>query len=290
MGKEFYDKAYRPGDSSNYDCGDHALERATNLWGMADAWISNTGLNERKVAQILEIGAGMAHLMKIHPGWHGAEYSKTAVERVKSREGQSVPIFEEDAQCLSFDDESFDGIFSFATFEHVPDPERAFAEIDRVLRVGGYALIAPAWNCRPWTVKKLVQRPWQELSLLEKMERLLIPLREHVVYRALSALPKRLYDECALFFSRGQNLHLRYLSLHPRWDLIEKYGHVSDDDAVASIDPHACILYFKSRGYRIVSHPTFLSRMLSRHEPVNIMKKKPYAGLKVMRGLNDVGE
>ena len=31
-------------------------------------------------------------------------------------------------------------------------------EIDRVPQQGGFALIAPAWNCRSWTVKKIEQR------------------------------------------------------------------------------------------------------------------------------------
>lgn len=47
---------------------------------------------------------------------------------------------------------------------------------------------------------------------------------------------------------------LRYRTLFPRWDLIEPYGDVSDDDAVADIDPHAAVRFFKSRGYEILSH------------------------------------
>ena len=38
---------------------------------------------------------------------------------------------------------------------------------------------------------------------------------------------------------RKKPLSLRYKALHPRWGLIAQYGHISDDDAVADIDPHA---------------------------------------------------
>lgn len=132
-------------------------------------------------------------------------------------------------------------------------------------------MISPAWNCRSWTVKKIEQRPWSHLSFLEKLERFSIPLREHIIYRALMRIPSRLYSELAMVIT-GSPLHLRYKTLNPRWDLIDQYGHVSDDDAVADIDSHAGIVFFKSRGYRILSHPTLLARIMARHEAVIVQK------------------
>ncbi len=44
----------------------------------------------------LEIGCGMAYLSDIHPGWCGAEYSRTAVQRVKKGDGNHIRFFEED--------------------------------------------------------------------------------------------------------------------------------------------------------------------------------------------------
>lgn len=235
------------------------------------AWLESTGLADRPDASILEIGCGMAYLSDIHPGWHGAEYSKTAVERVKQAKGKDVKIVEADAQNLLFQDGLFDGVFTWATLEHVPDPNRAFVEIDRVLRSDGYGLIAPAWNCRSWTVKKLEDRPWYELTWIERFEKVLIPFRELLIVRALVALPRRLWSELMMLLGGPQPL--RYRVLVPRWDLIEQYGHVSDDDAVASIDPHAAICFFKSRGYEVLSHRTLLSRLVVRHEPVVIRKR-----------------
>ncbi|MEM7139559.1 MAG: class I SAM-dependent methyltransferase [Actinomycetota bacterium] len=43
----------------------------------------------------------------------------------------------QDLQGLSYDDESFDLVFSSHVMEHIPDPWRAFEEIHRVLRPGG---------------------------------------------------------------------------------------------------------------------------------------------------------
>jgi hypothetical protein len=131
-------------------------------------------------------------------------------------------------------------------------------------------MIAPAWNCRPWTVLKLQDRPYSDLSLSEKFQKALIPLREPVIIRALAAIPNRFIGELKMAFGIGNSL--RYRALHPRWDLIEKYGHVSDDDAVAKIYPHAGICFFRSRGYEISSHPSLKARLMSRYEPLLVRK------------------
>lgn len=269
--KQFYDRAYEQGHASGY--GDPGLlaPRDTGLWERTRHWLAESGLAQRADATILEIGCGMAGLANIHPGWHGAEYSRTAVERVKAIHGAALRITEADAQELPYDSGSFDAVLTWATLEHVPDPMQAFGEIDRVLRKGGQALIAPAWNCRGWTVIKLPDRPYSDLTLRERVAKFTIPVRESIVYRAMRALPGRVVGELRLLFST-KPLMLRFKPLCPRWDLIEKYGHTSDDDAVADIDPHAAIVFFKSRGYKILSHPNLIKRLLARHEPVHVVK------------------
>lgn len=110
-----------------------------------------------------------------------------------------------------------------------------------------------------------------ELSWLERIDRGSIPFRELLVVRAGMALPKRVCEEIQLAFG-VKTVPLRYKALQPSWDLIEQYGHVSDDDAVADIDPHAGICFFKSRGYEIISHSSLLSRLIARHEPLIVRK------------------
>jgi ubiquinone/menaquinone biosynthesis C-methylase UbiE len=138
MTKDFYNDVYQNHHSSNYDCGEDGMPlRSALLISDTSSWLEQTGLAERNDAKILEIGCGMAFVSKVHPGWHGAEYSKSAVNRVKQRDGNSSRIYEEDAMHLSFADSSFDGMFTWATLEHVIDPNKAFMEINRVLRGGG---------------------------------------------------------------------------------------------------------------------------------------------------------
>ena len=50
-------------------------------------------------------------------------------------------VIQMDATRLDFPDASFDLVYSFNVFEHLPDPAATFAEVTRVLRPGGVAAI-----------------------------------------------------------------------------------------------------------------------------------------------------
>jgi SAM-dependent methyltransferase len=55
----------------------------------------------------------------------------------------------EDGEQLTFSDASFDLVVSMSTFEHVAHVDRVLAEIRRVLKPGGQALVTfePIWTC-----------------------------------------------------------------------------------------------------------------------------------------------
>ena len=46
----------------------------------------------------------------------------------------------------------------------------------------------------------------------------------------------------------------------------------TDCDAFTSMDPHTAILYFRGRGWNVLSHPTSIARMLVRHGAVVVQK------------------
>jgi ubiquinone/menaquinone biosynthesis C-methylase UbiE len=90
--------------------------------------------------RVLEIGCGRGFLTRrvrrVAPATIGIDVNPEAVAHAVTRELQVM-----DACRLTFDDESFDKVYSFHVIEHIPDLRAAFTEIDRVLKPGGSALL-----------------------------------------------------------------------------------------------------------------------------------------------------
>jgi hypothetical protein len=86
-----------------------------------------------------------------------------------------------------------------------------------------------------------------------------LPVRESVVWRALHALPVRLWNSLSL---RQANIPLRYRKLEADYETF----WMVDSDACSAIDPFDAIQWFRSRGDQVISHPTWRSAFLSRIE------------------------
>ena len=112
-------------------------------------------------AKIVEIGCGKGALSKTHPGYIGIDISHPALKS----QVQSNRAIQGDAENLPLQDDSVDFLFSFATLEHVPNPDKAIKEIERVMKPSAVALIHPAWFCRSWAAKALPIRAYNELSI-----------------------------------------------------------------------------------------------------------------------------
>ncbi len=228
-------------------------------------------LGVSKNALVVEAGAGFGELHDIHPGYLGIEQSNEGVMRGQQELGAGAKLQQGDVTMLPLANSSVDFLFSYATLEHVPQINAAFAEIVRVLKPGGYAWLSPAWNCRSWTVAKLAQRPYSDLTMSQKLGKILIPVRENLIVRLLQSLPGRLSRELRL--ALGLTVSLDYQPLQPDFALIEKYGHVSDDDAFVSMDAHAALAWFAGQSFQLISHPTFRERLLIRG--TGILVRKP---------------
>jgi SAM-dependent methyltransferase len=91
--------------------------------------------------RVLEIGCSRGYVTRavqqVAAETRGVDINAEAIARAVTY-GLSVM----DAQRLAFDDESFDKVFSLHCIEHVADLGAALREIDRVLRPGGWALLA----------------------------------------------------------------------------------------------------------------------------------------------------
>jgi len=92
----------------------------------------NEKFRDLKIAEINACGALHSYLRE-HPNLHYSEW----VSQVKPGE-----VYEgircEDLQCLTYPGNYFDIILTSETLEHVPDADRAWGEINRTLKNGGY--------------------------------------------------------------------------------------------------------------------------------------------------------
>ncbi|MFQ5663092.1 MAG: class I SAM-dependent methyltransferase [Terriglobia bacterium] len=214
--------------------------------------------------RLVELGCGQGALEGIHPRYVGLDLSRRALQKFFS---PTTPRVQASMEELPLRSAAVGMVVSVAALEHVPRPERCLEEIARVLRPGGLLYLAPAWFCRPWAARGLHVRSFRELRWRDRVEKLTLPLRNHLLFRAVGIFPQRLWSELE-WRARHRPLPFRYRRLQPNLN-----QHItSDSDAFVSMDPHRAILFFLSRGYDIVSAPGFWRRFTVRHLPVVVRK------------------
>jgi SAM-dependent methyltransferase len=98
--------------------------------------------------RVLEVGCGQGtvlnHLAARRAAAFGVDMSMVSIERTRAgaRElGHHVEVAQSDAELLPFPDECFDAVVSFGVLHHTPDTAKAIAEVRRVLRPGGLAIV-----------------------------------------------------------------------------------------------------------------------------------------------------
>lgn len=224
-------------------------------------------LNGNELFEVLEVGASVGHASAHFPNYRGIEYSKTVVEIGKSIYGEDTKLIQADARKLPFNNSSIDFVFSINVLEHIPEPQLALEEFIRVARLESYIYLDPAYNCRRFTVKKLESRNYSDLLFVDKLEKFFIPVLNNIVFRLISSIPRRLYLEILLLASDNP-IKFHHKNLYPNFELIEKLGHNSDDDAFSNFDKHSIIIYFASRKYKVIGYESLIKRLLCRTGPV----------------------
>jgi len=98
--------------------------------------------------KVLEIGCGVGdfaiHLTQLGAMVTAVDFSSAAIEIAKNKattQGYNINFQVADAQMLSFDNESFDVIYSCECLEHIPDPQKALSEMNRVLKPKGRLIL-----------------------------------------------------------------------------------------------------------------------------------------------------
>ncbi|MBV7314324.1 class I SAM-dependent methyltransferase [Shewanella sp. NIFS-20-20] len=133
---------------------------------------------------VLEIGCGFGHGIPLILE-HFKPMQLTAVDidgdmveacRQQWQHHPNVMISQADAEQLGFQDNQFDLACNFAVFHHIPQWQKALAQVYRVLRPGGYFLMEDLYRaaiCNPLS-KRLFDHPqtnrFDHQSLLDELQ------------------------------------------------------------------------------------------------------------------------
>ena len=131
-----------------WDADDRTTSGDTVVSAFLDGnpWLSPNYFLQFAGKSVLDIGcgAGPAGILFARGGARVTAIDLTykAVELTrKHTEGLGVAVERMDAEELTFPDKTFDHVFSWGVLHHSAQPERAFAQVARVLKPGGTGLI-----------------------------------------------------------------------------------------------------------------------------------------------------
>ncbi|MBS9718518.1 class I SAM-dependent methyltransferase [Pseudohalocynthiibacter aestuariivivens] len=126
-------------------------------------------------ARILDCGVGngslsiaLASLMKGPADFHAIDTSAEMLMQAKSvmqHAGLDPHLQQADVLSLPYEDQSFDVVMAAHVLEHLPDPQRALAEMVRVLKPGGMVFLCVT---RPSLFGALVQLLWRTWAITEQ--------------------------------------------------------------------------------------------------------------------------
>ena len=163
-------------DASNLDARVVIHQRfSTNSYGWFK-WVFDTLLKLTENARILELGCGHGLLWKenanrIPTGWNItlSDLSSGMLDSAWRNlvvTGRAFQFKEIDAQSIPFEDETFDAVIANHMLYHVPDRSNAIAEIKRVLRPGGRAIVTTVGEnhlkeMMGWYARVHVSKVWE---------------------------------------------------------------------------------------------------------------------------------
>lgn len=144
----------------------------------------------RRVAEggdVLEVGCGtgliMERVARFARSVKGIDLSPGMLARARER---GLDVTEGSADALPFGDASFDVAYSFKVLAHVPNIERALAEMFRVVRPGGH-LVFDAYNRQ--SLRYLIKRLWGPRATSKTFDEAAIETRFETPQEVIGHLP-----------------------------------------------------------------------------------------------------
>jgi SAM-dependent methyltransferase len=129
--------------ASFYDKGRPLSEQVINLWLNAISRLAKAP----RGAKLLDIGCGTGRFAiplatKLRFNVTGADFSKEMLEKAKEKDSKRLVKWDlENAQSLTYPDNSFDIVFMSHLLHHCDDPDEVIRECWRVLKVPGAILV-----------------------------------------------------------------------------------------------------------------------------------------------------
>lgn len=101
---------------------------------------------DAKGQRILDLGCGNGNILKtlkerIPAEYYGLDISEKMIEEAKKRLGKTALLAVGDAEQLPYADLFFDVVICNASFHHYPNPEKAAAEMERIMKPGGLLIL-----------------------------------------------------------------------------------------------------------------------------------------------------
>jgi ubiquinone/menaquinone biosynthesis C-methylase UbiE len=117
-------------------------------------------LGARPGDRVLEVGCGAGHLLARLPAGRpvGIDLAESLLARTTARLSGRALLAQGDAGDLPFATGSFDRVYCSEVLEHLVDPRAAVAEIGRVLKRGGVAVLSVPNEALINRAKALVRR------------------------------------------------------------------------------------------------------------------------------------
>jgi SAM-dependent methyltransferase len=268
----FYEAAYRPDQPAkrgiDYEKTAAAAAKEYKVEDRVKQFVSKYGLQNKRV---LDIGSGRGYLQDIVADYTGLDLSSKVAPYYHK------PFVAGSATAMPFADNSFDAAWTVWVVEHIPQPEKAFEEMRRVLKPGGMLFLLVAWNCTSWAGDGFEVRPYEDFTLLGKLVKASIHARTTILFDRTHRVPTRLL-RLAHYQALGDKTRLRYRNLEPNYDIYWQ----PDSDAAVSLDSYESMLWFQSRGDSCLSCGSASEELLHWNNPLIIKIQKPAQSMKTI--------
>ena len=250
--------------SHHYSKRSRDVDVASGYLSFERRFVSNIIKCQQISGLVLEVGCGTGIFAECSTNYLGMDYSSTSVFALGF---EPYRRFVGDAQAIPLATGTVQLVFSYNTLEHVPRPDTAFEEIDRVLQPAGYAVLHPAWNCTYVQTRLIPVLPYARLAWYDRLTKAALSLLRSKSFKFITRTCYRVWRH--LTTCMDVTAPLRYRALQPY--LGDEY-FISDCDATANIDVFDGILFFQQRGYRCISHPKLWQKIAARHSAVVLQK------------------